>query len=70
MTNVKLIILTFLIVPNVVVTRKEARTMIVMFTVVIVTVVLVSQDKNVTNVNLDTLIFLIAKVNLIITLVL
>ena len=69
MTNVKLIILTFLIVPNVVVTRKEARTMIVMFTVVIVTVVLVSQDKNVTNVNLDTLIFLIAKVSIIITLV-
>ena len=70
MTNVKLIILTFLIVPNVVVTRKEARTMIVMFTVVIVTVVLVSQDKNVTNVYLDTLIFLIAKVGVILTFVL
>ena len=69
MTNVKLIILTFLLVPNVDVTRKEARMMIVMFTVVIVTVVHVSQDKNVTNVNLDTLIFLIAKVSIIITLV-
>ena len=69
MTNVKLIILTFLIVPNVVVTRKEARMMIVMFTVVIVTVVHVSQDKNVTNVNLDTLIFLIAKVSITIKLV-
>ena len=70
MTNVKLIILTFLLVPNVDVTRKEARMMIVMFTVVIVTVVLVSQDKNVTNVYLDTLIFLIAKVSVIITFVL
>ena len=70
MTNVKPIISTFLLVPNVDVTRKEARMMIVMFTVVIVTVVHVSQDKNVTNVNLDTLIFLIAKVNLIVTLVL
>ena len=70
MTNVKPIISTFLLVPNVVVIQKDERITNVMWKLGIVTVVHVSQDKNVTNVNLDTLIFLIAKVNLIVTLVL
>ena len=69
MTNAKLIILTFLLVPNVVVIQKDERITNVMWKLGIVTVVHVSQDKNVTNVNLDTLTFLIAKVNIIITLV-
>ena len=69
MTNAKLIISTFLIVPNVVVIQKDERITNVMWKLVIVTVVHVSQDKNVTNVNLDTLIFLIAKVSITITLV-
>ena len=70
MTNVKLIILTFLLATNVVVIPKEARTMNVMGKLEIVTVNHVSQDKNVTNVYLDTLIFLIAKVSISITFVL
>ena len=69
MTNVKPIISTFLIVPNVVVIQKDERITNVMWKLGIVTVVHVSQDKNVTNVNLDTLIFLIAKVSITITLV-
>ena len=69
MTNVKLIILTFLLVPNADVIQKDERITNVMWQLVIVTVVHVSQDKNVTNVNLDTLTFLIAKVSITITLV-
>ena len=65
MTNAKLIIITFLIAPNVVVIQKEARMMIVMFTVVIVTVFHMSLDKNVTNVTMDIMVFLIAKVSII-----
>ena len=64
MTNAKLIILIFLIAPNVVVIQKEARMMIVMFTVGIVTAFHMSLDKNVTNVNLDILGFLIVKVRI------
>ena len=50
MTNVKLIILTFLLVTNVVVIPKEERIMNVMWKLEIVTVNHMSQDKNVTNV--------------------
>ena len=57
--------MTFLLANDVLVTRKEARMMIVIFTVGIVTAFRMSQDKNVTNVNLDTMIFLIAKVSII-----
>ena len=67
MTNAKLIILIFLIAPNVVVIQKEARMMIVMFTVAIVTVFHMLLDKNVTNVTMDIMVFLIAKVSIIIT---
>ena len=65
MTNVKLIILTFLLATNVVVIPKEERIMNVMWKLGIVTVLHMSQGKNVTNVNLDSLIFLIAKVSII-----
>ena len=67
MTNVKLIILTFLLATNVVVIPKEERIMNVMWKLEIVTVNHVSQGKNVTNVYLDTLIFLTAKVSVSIT---
>ena len=67
MTNVRLIILIFLLANPVVVIKKEERMTNVMLTLGIVTVIHVSQDKNVTNVNLDTLIFPIAKVTINIT---
>ena len=62
MTNVKLIILIFLLANPVVVIKKEERMTNVMLTLGIVTVIHVSQGKNVTNVNLDILGFLIVKV--------
>ena len=65
MTNVKLIILIFLLANPVVVIKKEERIMNVMLKLGIVTVLRMSQGKNVTNVNLDSLIFLIAKVSII-----
>ena len=64
MIDVRIIIMTFLLANDVPVIRKEARMINVMLTLVIVIVFRMSQDKNVTNVNLDTLIFLIAKVNM------
>ena len=64
MINVRPIIMTFLLANDVPVIRKEARMINVMLTLGIVTVLRMSQDKNVTNVNLDTLIFLIAKVSI------
>ena len=67
MINVRPIIMTFLLANDVPVIQKEARMINVMLTLVIVIVFRMSQDKNVTNVNLDTLIFLIAKVSISIT---
>ena len=67
MINVRPTIMTFLLANDVLVIQKEARMMIVIFTVGIVTAFRMSQDKNVTNVNLDTMIFLIAKVRIFIT---
>ena len=67
MIDVRIIIMTFLLANDVPVIRKEARMINVMLTLVIVIVFRMSQGKNVTNVNLDTLIFLIAKVTIIIT---
>ena len=64
MINVRPIIMTFLLANDVPVIQKEARMINVMLTLVIVIVFRMSQDKNVTNVNLDTLIFLIAKVSI------
>ena len=64
MINARLIIMTFLLANDVPVIRKEARMINVMLTLVIVIVFRMSQDKNVTNVNLDTLVFLIAKVSI------
>ena len=64
MIDVRIIIMTFLLANDVPVIRKEARMINVMLTLVIVIVFRMSQDKNVTNVNLDTLIFLIAKVSI------
>ena len=66
MIDVRIIIMTFLLANDVPVIQKEARMINVMLTLVIVIVFRMSQDKNVTNVNLDTLIFLIAKVGKII----
>ena len=66
MTNVKLIILIFLLANPVVVIKKEERIMSAMLKLGIVTALRMSQGKNVTNVNLDSLIFLIAKVSKII----
>ena len=66
MIDVRIVIMTFLLANDVPVIRKEARMINVMLTLVIVIVFRMSQDKNVTNVNLDTLIFLIAKVSKII----
>ena len=65
MIDVRIIIMTFLLANDVPVIRKEARMINVMLTLVIVIVFRMSQDKNVTNVNLDTMIFLIAKVSII-----
>ena len=65
MTNVRLIIMTFLLANDALAIEKEARTMNVMGKLEIVTAFSMSQDKNVTNVNLDTLIFQIAKVRII-----
>ena len=62
MTDVDLIILIFLLANPVVVIKKEERMTNVMLTLGIVTVIHVSQGKNVTNVNLDILGFLIVKV--------
>ena len=59
--------MTFLLANDALAIEKEARTMNVMGKLEIVTVFSMSQDKNVTNVYLDTLIFLIAKVSIIIT---
>ena len=67
MINVRLIIMTFLLANDALVIEKEARMINAMLTLVIVTAFSMSQDKNVTNVNLDTLIFQIAKVTIIIT---
>ena len=67
MIDVRIIIMTFLLANDVPVIRKEARMINVMLTLVIVIVFRMSQDKNVTNVNLDTMIFLIAKVRIFIT---
>ena len=64
MIDVRIVIMTFLLANDVPVIRKEARMINVMLTLVIVIVFRMSQDKNVTNVNLDTLIFLIAKVSI------
>ena len=64
MTNVKLIILTFLLANPVVVIKKEERIMNVMLKLGIVTALRMSQGKNVTNVNLDILGFLIVKVRI------
>ena len=65
MTNVDQIILIFLLANPVVVIKKEERIMNVMLKLGIVTALRMSQGKNVTNVNLDSLIFLIAKVSII-----
>ena len=65
MTDVDLIILIFLLANHVAVIKKEERIMNVMLKLGIVTVLRMSQGKNVTNVNLDSLIFLIAKVSII-----
>lgn len=62
MTNVDLIILIFLLANPVVVIKKEERIMNVMLKLGIVTALRMSQGKNVTNVNLDILGFLIVKV--------
>ena len=62
MTNAKLIILIFLLANPVVVIKKEERIMNVMLKLGIVTALRMSQGKNVTNVNLDILGFLIVKV--------
>ena len=67
MINARLIIMTFLLANDALAIEKEARTMNVMGKLEIVTANHVSQDKNVTNVYLDTLIFLIAKVSISIT---
>ena len=67
MINARLIIMTFLLANDALVTEKEARMINAMLTLVIVTAFSMSQDKNVTNVNLDTMIFLIAKVRIFIT---
>ena len=67
MINVRPIIMTFLLANDALVIEKEARMINAMLTLVIVTAFSMSQDKNVTNVNLDTLIFQIAKVTIIIT---
>ena len=64
MIDVRIIIMTFLFANDVPAIRKEARMINVMLTLVIVIVFRMSQDKNVTNVNLDTLVFLIAKVSI------
>ena len=56
--------MTSLLANDALVIEKEARMINVMLTLVIVIVFRMSQDKNVTNVNLDTLIFLIAKVSI------
>ena len=65
MINARLIIMTFLLANDALAIEKEARTMNVMGKLEIVTAFSMSQDKNVTNVYLDTLIFLIAKVSII-----
>ena len=57
--------MTFLLANDALAIEKEARTMNVMVKLEIVTAFSMSQDKNVTNVNLDTLIFQIAKVRII-----
>ena len=62
MTNVDLIILIFLLANPVVVIKKEERITNVMLELGIVTALRMSQGKNVTNVNLDILGFLIVKV--------
>ena len=59
--------MTFLLANDALAIEKEARTMNVMAKLGIVTAFSMSQDKNVTNVNLDTLIFPIAKVTINIT---
>ena len=64
MTNVDLIILIFLLANPVVVIKKEERIMNVMLKLGIVTALRMSQGKNVTNVNLDILGFLIVKVRI------
>ena len=64
MTNVDLIILIFLLANPVVVIKKEERIMNVMLKLEIVTALRMSQGKNVTNVNLDILGFLIVKVRI------
>ena len=66
MINVRLIIMTSLLANDALVIEKEARMINVMLTLGIVTVIHVSQDKNVTNVNLDILGILIVKVYIII----
>ena len=66
MTNVDLIILIFLLANPVVVIKREERIMSVMLKLGIVTALRMSQGKNVTNVNLVSLTFLIAKVSKII----
>ena len=66
MTNVDQIILIFLLANPVVVIKKEERIMNVMLKLGIVTVLRMSQGKNVTNVNLDILGILIVKVYIII----
>ena len=67
MINVRPIIMTFLLANDALVIEKEVRMINAMLTPVIVTAFSMSQDKNVTNVNLDTLIFPIAKVTINIT---
>ena len=64
MTNVDLVILIFLLANPVVVIKKEERIMNVMLKLGIVTALRMSQGKNVTNVNLDILGFLIVKVRI------
>ena len=64
MIDVRIIIMTFLLANDVPVIRKEARMINVMLTLVIVTAFRMSQDKIVTNVNLDTLISQIARVSM------
>ena len=56
--------MTFLLANDALVIEKEARMINVMLTLVIVTAFRMSQDKNVTNVNLNTLIFQIARVSI------
>ena len=61
--------MTFLLANDALAIEKEARTMNVMDKLGTATAFSMSQDKNVTNVNLDSLIFLIAKVSVIIVMV-